>query len=252
MVMLIDTHIHFDAPELHGRGFDLLPGARAAGIGSFVIPGVRSGSWQQLLAMVRGEPGVYAAPGLHPVYAEQWSVALAQQLRCACFQPKVVAIGEIGLDGVAGPALVRQEQVFRAQLEIAREAALPVLLHSRKTTGRVVNILRDMEIGPACGGIWHGFSASTEVARQLVAMGFLLGVGPLLLRANARRLPEAVCRVPLTALVLETDLPDMAATPAVLREVAARLARLRQESVATIITTTSHNARRLLRLPPDV
>jgi len=245
MPSLIDSHCHLDAPELLGTGAQLLPGARAAGVETFIIPGVRVSGWPQLLSLAEREVGVLAAPGLHPAYAEQWSPRAEQELRELTGHRKVVAIGEIGLDGVAGPGLYRQEEVLRAQLQIAFEADLPVLLHGRKATGRLLEILRELQVGARVGGIWHGFSGSLAVAEELVRLGFLIGVGPILLRASARKLPEAVCRLPATALILETDLPDMADRPEALVTVAAKVAELRGWTKEETSRITAENACRL-------
>ena len=245
MIPLIDTHIHLDAPELSGRGFDLVPPAVAQGIGRFVVPGVRASGWQPLLQQLERSPQVFAAPGLHPVYAEQWSaVAETQLIELSCL-PQVVAIGEIGLDGAVGPALALQERVLRAQLQIALAAGLPVLLHARKATGRLLEILRELDIGKRIGGIWHGFSGSLQIAEELVQLGFKIGVGPIILRPSARKLPQAVIELPAEALVLETDLPDMAETPDLLIRVAEKVAELRGCELAEVARFTSENAAQL-------
>jgi len=248
MDCLIDTHIHLDAAELAGEGFTLVPPAVARGIAAFVVPGVRVSGWQPLTQQLEQQPRVYAAPGLHPAYSDQWSPAAEQQLSSLSRQPRVVAIGEIGLDGAIGPPLEQQEQVLRAQLQIALRARLPVLLHARKATGRLLEILRELAIGQQVGGIWHGFSGSTQVAEELVELGFKIGVGPILLRPSARKLPQAVNALPLSALVLETDLPDMADRPEALIDVAEKIAELRGCAVAEVARVTSENADRLLRL----
>jgi len=246
--LLIDTHAHIDAPEFAGRGCELLPSARENGIAAWVVPGVRVGGWLPLLELAAQQPDLYAAPGLHPAYAEQWDVAAAEQLRQACDHPKVIAIGEIGLDGVNGPPLDLQEQVLRAQLDVALDAGLPVLLHGRKATGRLLEILRENEVGRLVGGIWHGFSGSLQVAEELVRLGFKIGVGPILLRASARKLPLAVKSLSLESLVLETDLPDMAESPETLIAVAERVAELRGISRIEVAKMTSENAAELLQI----
>ena len=247
MFGLIDSHCHLDAPELDGAGAQLLPGAKKQGIAGFVIPGVRVHSWTALLGFAEREPSVFAAPGLHPAFAEQWSAMADRQLRELTGHPKAVAIGEIGLDGVAGPDLKRQEAVLRAQLQIALETGLPVLLHGRKATGRLLEILRELQVGARVGGIWHGFSGSLQVAEELVLLGFGVGVGPILLRKTARKLPEAVRRLPATALVLETDLPDMADQPETLVDVAEKVAELRGWSLEETARVTTENAGRLFK-----
>lgn len=244
----IDTHIHLLAPEWQISPEALQRQAQAAGIMTLLIPGVRATDWSPLLRLAQQLPGVYLAPGLHPAYAEQWSSEAADQLRSLTREPQVVAIGEIGLDGVAGPPLEIQEEVFRAQLEIALRAGLPVLLHCRKATGRVLDVLRELKIGERVGGIWHGFSGSVQVAQELVQLGFAIGVGPILLRDSARKLPQAVAVLPETALVLETDAPDMIEGPAGLLRVAQKLAVLKGWTLGKTAEVTASNARRLLQI----
>lgn len=251
MLNLVDTHIHLDAPELDGSGPQLLPAAQQAGIRSFIVPGVRVSGWAAMLALAEHHPSVYAAPGLHPAHADQWGRAAAAQLRELTTRAKVVAIGEIGLDGAVGPDLPTQTRVLRQQLEIALDAGLPVLLHARKATGALLDILIEMGIGDQVGGIWHGFSGSLQMAERLISSGFLIGVGPILLRANARKLPEVVTAIPLEAMVLETDLPDMAATPERLVEVASRLAELRRLPLTSVSQATTMTAQRLFGLAQD-
>ncbi len=248
MLPLVDTHIHLDAPELDGGGPGVLAAARQRGVVSFVVPGVRVSGWPSLVRLAGQWPGVYAAPGLHPAYAGQWNEAAAGQLRALTRESGMVAIGEIGLDGAAGPDRKCQETVLRDQLAIALDASLPVLLHARQATGRLLEVLKELQVGKRVGGIWHGFSGSLQVAQRLADMGFLIGVGPILLRDNARKLPEAVRALPLECLVLETDLPDMADHPGTLVDVAERVAELRREALEMVAATTTDNARKLLGL----
>ena len=245
MISLIDTHAHLDAPELAGAGFDLLKPAVAQGIGKFIVPGVRVNGWQPLLQRLEECSEVYAAPGLHPAYAEQWSAAARSQLAELAGHEKVIAIGEIGLDGVSGPSLDIQETVLREQLQIALETSLPVLLHGRKATGRLLAILSELQVGRQVGGIWHGFSGSLQVAEELVRLGFKIGVGPILLRKSARKLPQSVIALPAEALVLETDLPDMAEKPEALLAVAEKVAELRGSTLEEVAGFTSENVRSL-------
>ncbi len=251
MISLIDTHIHLDAPELGGQGLDLLPEAQQCGINRFVVPGVRVSGWSEMLALAENAENVYLAPGLHPAYADQWNDAAESQLWELAQQAKVVAIGEIGLDGTVAIPLPQQEIVFRAQLEIALDTGLPVLLHVREATGAVLTILRELGIGQRIGGIWHGFSARLPVAEELVELGFKIGVGPILLRSNARKLPNAVKMLPVSALVLETDLPDMADAPETLLQVAEKVALLREESLAEVAEITTRNALQLFHFQDE-
>ena len=240
-----DTHIHLFAPEWQQSPQRLYADARTAGIGGMLMPGVRVADWPRLLELARELPGVYLAPGLHPIYADQWSSSTAEQLKVLTAEAKVVAIGEIGLDNVAGPDRAVQETVFREQLSIALNAGLPVLLHSRKTTGRVIDILRELDIGQKVGGVWHGFSGSVQIARELAGLGFKIGVGPILLRESARKLPQAVLELPGEALVLETDAPDMISGPLGLLQVAEKLAGLKGWSLEETARITAENVGQL-------
>jgi TatD DNase family protein len=246
-MVLCDTHIHLLAPDWDLPISERLPRLAQSGVGLQVQPGVRAADWEDLIALAQQHPGVYAAPGLHPLYAADWNTELEARLGRLCRLPEVVAIGEIGLDGVIGVAEQLQETAFRAQLELAVAVGLPVLIHCRKQTAQVLKLLQQSGVSRV-GGIWHGFSGSLETAEQAVGQGLLIGVGPVLLRENARKLPEVVQSLPAEAMVLETDAPDMATAPGALLEVAAKLAELRGWSLAETAATTTANARRLLKL----
>ncbi len=239
---LCDTHIHLSAV---GGADACLSQASKAGINALIQPGVRIAGWDEMLRLAERHAHVYAAPGVHPMCADQWDDEAALRLRESVRQPKVVAIGEIGLDAAVAPAMEVQEKVLRAQLQIALDAGLPVLLHCRHQNGALLNILRELDIGPRVGGIWHGFSASLAFARQVVALGFALGIGPILLRDHVRKLPEVVAGLPAGALVLETDYPEMAADPADLLKVAEKVALLRGINLEQTAQMTTSNARRL-------
>jgi len=240
-----DSHIHLLDPATPGAGKALLDATVAAGIDCLIQPGVRPTDWDAMLGLAERYQQVYVAPGIHPGYADQWNDEAALRLKELTRHPKVVAIGEIGLDAVVGPAQEVQEQALRAQLQIALAAGLPVILHSRHKNGALLDILRELEVGRRVGGVWHGFSAGPAFARQVVALGFFLGVGPILLRHNARKLPATVVQVEADALVLETDFPDMISDSTDLLKVAAALAQLRGISLAEAARLTTDNAQRL-------
>ena len=241
---LCDTHLHLFAPEWAGPVETRLATAGQNNIELLLQPGVRSSGWDEMLALARKYPQVYAAPGLHPMCAEEWDEALAERLRTLCGSPEVLAIGEIGLDALLQVDMARQEKAFHGQLEIAGQVDLPVLIHCRKKTTEVLAALERSQVR----GIWHGFSGSLETARRIIDLGFSLGIGPVLLRDNARKLPEVVKKVPAESLVLETDAPDMAGGPEVLGEVARKIAELRGWTFAETARITTANARRILDL----
>ena len=242
-----DTHIHLLAPEWQKPVQWRIESAAQAGVELLLQPGVRSADWDSFIELARRHRTVYAAPGLHPLCAAEWSDSAAVRLHELCCLPEVVAIGEIGLDAVLEVDLQLQENAFRGQVEVAISAGLPVLIHCRKKVGEVLEILQKVGIDRV-GGILHGFSGSMEIASRAIGLGLLIGVGPVLLRGNARKLPEVVKAIPAEMLVLETDAPDMATGPEVLIEVARKVAELRGLTLNEVAEITTLNARRLLKL----
>jgi TatD DNase family protein len=246
-LMLIDTHIHIDAQDCPFSASEVLRQAQAEGIMHLIVPGVRLESWDHLLALSRNNPAISIAPGLHPFYADRWSPTAHRRLAELASSPGVIAIGEIGLDGIAGPTADVQEQTFREQLEIACAAELPILLHSRKTTQRTFAILDEFSMR-GLSGVWHGFSGSLETAEKLLAAGFKIGVGTVLLNPTARKLPELIQQLPLEAFMLETDFPYRADHPKALTKVAEMIAQLKNVSVAQVAEVTSRTAAQFFTL----
>lgn len=252
----IDTHIHLDL--LNDVGVQL-EAARAAGVGAWVVPGVSCDRWDALLAIAEAHKGVYIAPGVHPQAAEACLGPQLDQLRLLLAHSGAVAIGEVGLDRQVEVSWQTQEEVFVRMVRLALETEKPLLIHARQSTDRVLAILR-REQGERVGGIFHAFSGSPETAREVVDMGFALGVGGVITFAAARRLPEVVRGVPAGSLVLETDAPYMtpepyrgqANRPQYLLLAAERLAALRGWSLEETKQITTDNARRVLNLPPEI
>ncbi|WP_429886066.1 TatD family hydrolase [Geoalkalibacter halelectricus] len=257
MSLLFDTHVHLDCPPLATHLDTEVEAARAQGVGGFVVPGVSAASWPQLLETVARIPEAWAAPGVHPQRAWEWNEESAAHLAALLDHPRVVAVGEIGLDGLLpAPGIAIQERALRAQLRLARAAGLPVLIHCRKAVGRLLAILRE-EQAQTVGGILHAFSGSIESARQAVELGFAIGFGGPLTYANARRAPEVLSALPAEWIVLETDAPDLAPhphrgqdnRPAWLPLIAAEVARIRNWSPEETARITTENAHRILK--PD-
>lgn len=245
MISYCDTHIHLCAPDNSAGVDSCIAASGDAGISYLIQPGVKAADWPEMMDLCEKYPQVYAAPGLHPLHADQWNEDVALHLRKLARHPKVVAIGEIGLDAAAEPSLERQEQVLRVQLQIALDERVPVVLHCRHKNGALLDILTELEVGRQVGGVWHGFSASLAFARQVVAAGFCVGIGPILLRDNVRKLPQVVVGLPATALLLETDAPDMTPMSTDLLQVAQRVADLRGISLSQTAQFTTANACRL-------
>lgn len=253
---LFDTHVHLDRlPE----GLDPATEIRRAqeqGIDRFLLPGVEPQHWQRLVQMASDLPGCLAAPGVHPLAAESWNKDTANRLLSLLDNPQVVAIGEIGLDGyLEQPAAEIQEQALRGQLRLARQAGRPVLLHCRKATGRLLDILHQ-EQAADCGGIWHAFSGSLDTARAAIKLNFAIAFGGPLTWPTVRRGPAVLQNLPAEWIVLESDAPDLAPhphreetnRPAYLSLIAERVAALRGWSLEETARITTANACRVLGL----
>lgn len=251
---LIDTHCHLDAPPLGDDPTGVLRRARAAGVTAVVVPGTTLETSRLALALARTHDAVWAAVGIHPDADEELDSDAFEALLA---DDRVIALGEIGLDGSQGRArLDRQELRCRRQLALAARHAVPVLVHSRDATGRMLRMLQ--ELGPGVpGGILHAYAGSLEVAAQLAALGFCFGVGGVVTRPQARRVRAVIAALPLEQLVLETDAPYIGTAarpkgkvePADLPEIAAALAELRDQPVEVVAAVTGATARRVLRLP---
>jgi TatD DNase family protein len=259
--MWIDTHCHLDAL---GAALADAAAARAGGVALIVIPAVARenfASVAQLAASLDGH-AVYAL-GIHPICVPQAVPDDLIALRCAVEaalqdqpDPRFVALGEIGLDFFV-PALTgaemreKQEYFFREQLKIARDFALPVLLHVRRSQDVVLKHLR--QIRPA-GGIAHAFNGSLQQAKAYIDLGFKLGFGGAMTYPRALQIRRLACDLPLASLVLETDAPDMAPcwlhgssnSPAQLPAIGAVLADMRGIGLSEVAQATTANARAVL------
>ena len=210
MYRFIDTHCHFDFPPFTGDETSSLARAANAGVGKIIVPAISAGQFNAVLALAREYPAVYAALGLHPMYIEQHDDAALQALDNAlASQPeKVVAVGETGLDAYREtPDLPKQVAMLQAQFAIAKRWQLPVILHSRRTHDKLAMLLRQASLPKT--GVVHGFSGSFEQAMRFVDLGYYIGVGGTITYPRAAKTRKAIARLPLEALVLETDAPDM-------------------------------------------
>jgi TatD DNase family protein len=253
-VELIDTHCHLDVEEFDADRDAVIARARAAGVHEMVVPAVDAAHWHGLLALCRRVDGLHPALGLHPVFLQhhrqEHLAALAEAL--ASEQP--LAVGEIGLDFfIPDTDRDAQRALFRAQLEIAAQAGLPVLLHVRKAHDDVLGLLR---AHPVRGGIVHAFNGSEQQAHRYLDLGFKLGFGGMLTYERSRKIRALAAGLPVEAIVLETDAPDMTVashhgernSPEYLPECLAALAEVRAQPPALLAEQTTANARDVLGL----
>ena len=251
-LQLFDSHVHLDrlpAPQSLEEALHL---ARKRGISGWLIPGVRAHDWGRLFALAEENDQVWAAPGLHPLAAEQWTPQARRELKSLLGHDKALAIGEIGLDRLLDVPMASQEKAFREQLAVAAEQQKPVLIHCRRAWAEVLTVLRREKW--QTGGILHAFGGSLALARQGVDLGFAISFGGPLTYPNARRRIEVLQGLPATAVVLETDAPDLPPhphqrqvnRPEWLLLIAQRVAELRGWSLAETARITTENARRVL------
>ncbi len=250
--MLIDTHCHLDASEFDPDRAQVIARARMAGVGAFVVPGVERKSFGNVLDLCAAELSCYPALGIHPLYVQGASIGDLEVLREKAME--IVAIGEIGLDFFV-EHYDRELQVdyFEAQLRIAREFDLPVLLHVRRSQDAILSSLRKTKVK---GGIAHAFNGSLQQAEEFIKLGFKLGFGGAMTYERATKIRHLAQTLPLNSIVLETDSPDMPPSfigknrnsPEYLPKIAEVLASLRKMPLDELTIETTENAREVLEL----
>lgn len=268
--MWIDTHCHLDAAEFEPDRDAVRQAARQAGVTRCVIPAVQAANWPQVAQLAERHGDAYAL-GIHPLYVPQAHEADVLALDLALTErrgdPRLVAVGEIGLDFFV-PQLCtpetrdRQWFFYTAQLQLAQKHGLPVILHVRRSADLLLKGLRQC---PIPSGIAHAFNGSTQQAQAFVDLGFALGFGGTLTYERSLQLRRLACELPLSTLVLETDAPDIPPqwlyqtaeqrahgaaqgrnSPAELPRIAQVLADLRGLSLNSLAAATSANASRVL------
>lgn len=252
---LIDTHSHVDLTVFRDDIQEVLTRAREAGVVAQVLPGVYRAGWERLLSLCSRENDLYPAIGLHPLYLQHHGQDDLDVLRDHAQQGELKGIGEIGLDYFNQDADRRaQQELFEAQLAIAAEARLPVLLHVRKAHDQVQATLRRLRFSH--GGIVHAFGGSLQQAEHYLKMGFLISICGTITYDRATRIRALAAAIPLESLVLETDSPDIPPaahhgqrnSPEYLPEILAALADLRGETAECIAEQSTKNAKNLLGL----
>jgi len=210
--MIFDTHAHYDASAFEKDRDELLSSLPRRGVGLVVDPGCTVESSRAAVALAERYPHVWAAVGIHPEDCAGASEADFQAIRALAEHPRVVAIGEIGLDYYweQNPPREFQQTVFRRQLALARELDMPVIVHDREAHGDSLAIVKEF---PEVRGVFHCYSGSPEMAAELVKLGWYLGFDGPVTYKNARRALEAADVTPLDRIVVETDSPYMSPVP---------------------------------------
>ncbi|MBC7610674.1 MAG: TatD family hydrolase [Polaromonas sp.] len=217
MAIWIDTHCHLDAPELSPDVAAVRARASQQGVTHCVLPAVGVGNFEAVRLLAHGFADSYAL-GIHPVYVNNAQdadlQALDSELAIRASDPRLVAVGEIGLDFfmpalTQSPLLERQEFFYRQQLLLARKHGLPVILHVRRSADKLLKHLRDLAPAGGWHGIAHAFNGSQQQAMEFIKLGFKLGFGGAVTFEPALQLRRLAAELPLDALVMETDSPDI-------------------------------------------
>ncbi|MDD3653193.1 MAG: TatD family hydrolase [Desulfotomaculaceae bacterium] len=211
--MLFDSHAHLDFEDYDADRDEMITRARAAGLINIVNVGFDLDSSRKAVQLAEKYDLIYAAVGIHPHVADEAPIDFLEQLEQLSAHPKVVALGEMGLDYFRNlSSRPVQYKVFREQLTLAKRLNLPVIIHDREAHGEVMDILHQDSPFPA-GGVIHCYSGSWEMAKQCISLGFYISIaGPVTFK-NANRLKDIATRIPLNRLLIETDAPFLTPTP---------------------------------------
>jgi TatD DNase family protein len=259
----VDTHCHLDAPEFAGALPDIVSRAASQGVKAILLPTVQASDWEQAknLANQYGNqiPGLVYTLGIHPLYInkvqESDVITLKNQIEQSLTDPRFVGIGEIGLDYfVEGLDPQRQEYFLHAQLDLAQQFQLPVILHVRRSQDAILKALRKRKVP---GGIAHAFNGSHQQAEQFIELGFKLGFGGAATYERALQIRRLLKELPLECILTETDAPDIPPAwlkeeggrfnePALLPRIAQRLADTRSISEEVFSKAVWQNAMQAL------
>jgi TatD DNase family protein len=252
--MIIDSHCHIDFAQFDHDREQVIQSARHAGVEKIIVPGITAGSWQKQHDICQQYDGLYPAFGLHPYFLAQHKPQHLDALKLWIEQHDTIGIGECGLDFYL-PVLAKDAQAFYfyAQLDLAIEKQLPVIIHARKSTEQVIQAIKQR---PGLRGMIHSYSGSYEQALQLIELGFYISLGASITYDNATRMQKIAARLPLEYLLVETDAPDQAGgahrggrnEPGFIVEVIDSLAVIKDIAREIVVQQTSFNAARLFGL----
>ena len=253
--MFVDSHCHIDFPELAERADELMAAMRENRVSHALCVSVNLPHWPRVIAMAERYPHVYASVGVHPDYEDEVEPTVAQLVELAQ-HPKVIAIGETGLDyyRLQGD-LEWQRERFRVHIRAARETGKPLIIHTRSASDDTLRIMAEERAGEV-GGVMHCFTESQAVADAAIAQNFYISFSGIVTFKKAEELKEVARTIPLERMLIETDSPYLAPVPfrgkqnhpALVKHVAEHIADLRGVSVEEIARATTANFARLFKL----
>ncbi|TYS83865.1 TatD family hydrolase [Rossellomorea aquimaris] len=254
--MLFDTHVHLNAEQFDEDLEEVISRAREAGVEKMVVVGFDRPTINRAMELIEQYEFLYASIGWHPVDAIDMKDEDLAWIEELSNHPKVVAIGEMGLDyhWDKSPKDV-QKEVFRKQIHLAKKVKLPIIIHNRDATQDIVDILRE-EGAEEVGGIMHCFSGSPEIAQECVDMNFYISLGGPVTFKNAKKPKEVAKEIPLEKLLIETDCPYLAPhpnrgkrnEPAYVKLVAEQIAELKEITLEEVENITTKNAKKLFNI----
>lgn len=251
--MIFESHAHYDDEAFNEDRETLLAQMREGGIEYIVNVGASIQTSQNTVELTERYDFIYGALGVHPNEAAEFNEEKLMWLKEKSKLPKIVAIGEIGLDYYwEEPSHDVQKKWFERQLELAKEVKLPVIIHSRDAARDTFDLMKALH-AEECGGVVHCFSYTKEMAREALALGFFIGVGGVVTFSNAKKLKEAIEYIPLESILLETDCPYLAPAPnrgkrnssLNLPYIAKQIAELKSISYEQVVEITNQNAKKL-------
>lgn len=254
--MIFDTHAHYDDRQFEEDRAELLGSMQEQGVGMIVDAGSDIASWDKIGQLTEQYPFIYGAIGVHPDEVGELDEEKMQRMEKLLSGEKMVAVGEIGLDYYWDePERSIQKKWFEAQIELARDVKLPIIIHSRDAAKDTYDIMKALH-AEEIGGVVHCFSYSKEMARQFLDMGFYIGIGGVVTFKNAKTLKEVAAYTPLDRIVLETDCPYLSPEPnrgkrnssLNLNYVAEALSQIKGINKEELIAVTEENARQLYRM----
>jgi TatD DNase family protein len=260
-----DSHCHFDFAAFDQDREQVWHECNALGVQQLIIPGVEAAQWQTAATIAEQHKNIFIGIGVHPHWIQKDVMAndvvnylsqMHEQLHNNIHPKKCVAVGECGLDSFIETPMDLQQQVLDVHLQLAQTAELPLIIHCRKAHNELFEQLKNHNL--PTGGVIHAFSGSYELAARYWSLGFRLGIGGTVTYERAKKTREAVKQLPLEAILLETDAPDMPLSgkqgernsPINIIQIAQTIAELRGETLATIAAQTTRNAQTLFKIAP--
>ncbi len=255
MAMIFDSHAHYDDEQFDEDRHELLTHMKTHGVEAILNMSSDYDSIKSTVKLTQDYDFIYGAVGIHPENADQFNLEVQNEMFELLKNPKIRAIGEVGLDYYweSNPPKEVQIKTLKAQYEMARILAIPVILHDREAHEDILNVAKEYK---DVVSVFHSYSGSVEMAREIIALGGYIGISGVVTFKNARKLPEVVAEIPLDKMLIETDAPYMAPVPYrgkrnqsdYLKSVAEKIAEIRKISVDEVLVATNSNAKRLLSL----